>query len=311
MECCALLIVDDQGHKSYALEVLTSLGHTYEVAASLDCARAKLLIKSFAYTILSLVLPVKLGETARTQNGLNIIRESKAPVVVLADRTVELETVVSAMRAGAKDLFALPVADGDSLDMRILNVLKDPQKIAAEFGASRREIVIDESRIAVCGLNIWDGGTEDMAKALTMLSQRDGGHYVRRRCAEINDQLERDASNSIARPFKDFCDKASAQLGQIGIQCGRNDIIGNEGGYYLAENVEVRTISECDGAGGLPTRLSKICKALTARPLSKPEVMRITKASRTQIGRDISELERRGLVKRTGPARSRVYELKR
>ncbi|MGE4157684.1 MAG: hypothetical protein AB7F75_01150 [Planctomycetota bacterium] len=112
---------------------------------------------------------------------------------------------------------------------------------SASFSAAARQLVIEDDRVTLCGLEVWrDCAHPDLREVLVRLSKKTRNGFVRIRGAQLNRELGRSASNPIARRIKDFRDRVSVVLGRSGIECGKEDVIASQGGYHFAPWVEVK-----------------------------------------------------------------------
>lgn len=253
----ALVIDDDPEARRIVGDILDSLNHDHDEAEDQEEARALLKPGKYSYVLLDLQIPVKPSGLCRIENGVNILREiregegtSALPVIVMTGygkEGPELATYV--FKCGATDYVTKPL-DMGKLDRAIQEALGKaaagqgngaPRK-AVPFKAAKREMVLHEDRVTVCGLEVWkDCAQPDLRKALVFLARRDDHGFVRIRGSELDRRLGRTASNPIARRIKEFRDRASEVLQEKGLECGPSDIVASgRGGYHLPDWITVR-----------------------------------------------------------------------
>jgi CheY-like chemotaxis protein len=129
----ALIIDADAGAAQVTADIVTSLGHDYDIAASQSEARALLVPSKYAYILLDLEIPVhKARNHARVQHGVNLLVEIRAdggfpdvPVITtLAEHRGNTDIAVWVMRKGAADFLRKPFADvGYTLEKAITDAL--------------------------------------------------------------------------------------------------------------------------------------------------------------------------------------------
>lgn len=225
--------------------------------------------------------------------------------------------------------------------------LHSSEKSLVPFNSQKRKLVIYPSKITVCGVRLWSEKlTSDMRDALKVLSRKEDDVYIRLSGPALHKKIGRDVSNPIARPIKEFCDRGTDELAvHRGLACDRYDIIASKGGYHFQNWIEVeiaddddvraangphgsdRESREPDKKGDGPhepqaraidklladlppdqrARLLKAHVVLTAKSLTREEIRRLSRVSRTQNTRDLSELEKRGLLSRIGTKLERKY----
>jgi hypothetical protein len=85
-----------------------------------------------------------------------------------------------------------------------------------------------------------------MRNALLAVSRKENGRHVRMNGAKLAKSLDRNPSNSIARPIKDFRDRVTQLMAdERGLACGPEDVIASgRGGYHLPKWVVVRQAGE-------------------------------------------------------------------
>jgi DNA-binding response OmpR family regulator len=264
MKYRALVIDDDKEIIRTVGDVLTSLNHAYDSAGDQESARKMLVAGKYDYILLDLEIPVRPGRLCRIENGKNLIREIRKtpgienlPVIVMTGHGNDSpDLAVSVMRTGADHYVKKPFA-GDELDKAIREVLardkqsdhtprtKTEHKTLTPFNAEKREMVIEEERVTVCGVEVWqDCYQPDMRNVLMMLNRKEGGHYVRIKGSKLMKDLGRDPSNPLGKPISSFRANASNRLKeQCGLECGKQDIIASgQGGYYFTEWMDVHIV---------------------------------------------------------------------
>jgi hypothetical protein len=203
---------------------------------------------------------------------------------------------------------------------------EEPQSSAARaavqrpFHEDKREVVLYEDRITVCGEELWrDCGQAHLRDALALLSRTDKNGYVRIRGTQLSKDLGRDATNHIGKPLADFCKRVSDCMRARGLECGREDVIKNSaGGYHLRDWIIIRIVgswAEPLGishskseilSGSMPSekvqlnpRQRWILEQLTAGvKLTLKDVVAHFRAqwNRSTINRDLRVLRERGLI---------------
>lgn len=257
------LVVDDSDAILHEVEdILESLGHECDVAGDQDTARKLLTADIYAYVLLDLDIPVKPGKLSRPQNGVNLlvqIRETPGmetvPVIVMTGHGNDSPYLaVEVFKKGAVDYVPKPF-DRDKLDRAIQEAMSKSHHSASvtsakaktqklmPFKDGKREMVIGEDSVKVCGIELWRATYQpDMRKILIRLSQKEGGGYVRVSGSKLMKELNRCDSNPVGRPIKTFCDNASERLADgRSLECGRYDIIAKGGGgYHFTDWMDVR-----------------------------------------------------------------------
>jgi DNA-binding NtrC family response regulator len=107
----ALVVDDDRQILEAVADILTSLGHAYDLASTQEEARGYLGSGRHDYVLLDLEIPVRQGGLPRIQNGLNLLAETlKAPgmenvpvIVMTAHGRDGPHLAVEAMKTGAVD----------------------------------------------------------------------------------------------------------------------------------------------------------------------------------------------------------------
>ncbi len=261
----ALVIDDDTAIIREVEDILESLDHECDAVGDQDAARRLLGADRYAYILLDLEIPVKPGKLSRVQNGINLlaqIRETPGmetvPVIVMTGRGNDSpDLAVAVMKNGAVDYVKKPFSK-NKLDRAVQEALakgalggsgaraKSGTPRLKPFKDGRREMVIGEDSVTICGIEVWRATYQpDMRKILIRLSAKEGGGYVRVNGGKLMRELDRDASNPVGRPIKTFCDNASERLAEgRGLACGRYDIIASRGGYHFTEWMDVRLASE-------------------------------------------------------------------
>lgn len=260
----ALVVDDDEEIIRTVGDILDSLGHEYDAAGDQESARNLLAPDKYSYVLLDLEIPIRPGRLCRIQNGKNLLNEIRrtsgmedVPVIVMTGHGNDsYELAVSVMKDGAVDYVGKPL-DGGKLDKAIHDVLSrgDPQPDGSRagrkarpdtlepFSAEQREMVIHEDCVTVCGVTVWqDHGQPDMREILLALNKKESSRYVRINGTRLGKALDRNASNPVSRPIKDFRDTATELMAnECSLECGSQDIIASGGGgYHFAECMVVR-----------------------------------------------------------------------
>ncbi|MGI5861145.1 MAG: sigma-54-dependent transcriptional regulator [Myxococcales bacterium] len=131
MNAYRVLVVDDDAQSLQGMqEMVRSLGHAADGAASAEEAASLLAKETYDLVIADLVLP--------GQDGLGLIRSLRkrpvAPPVVLVTGHASLENAIEALRAGASDYFTKPL-DPQVLKDRLQNLFATPPLPKADQGA--------------------------------------------------------------------------------------------------------------------------------------------------------------------------------
>ena len=325
----ALVIDDDKEIIRTVGDVLTSLNHAYDSAGDQESARKMLAAGKYDYILLDLEIPVKPGRLCRIENGKNLILEIRKtpgmenlPVIVMTGHGNDSpDLAVSVMRTGADHYVKKPFA-GDELDKAIREVLardkqpdhalrtKTEQKALTPFNAEKREMVIEEDRVTVCGVEVWrDSYQPHMRNALMMLNKKEGGHYVRIKGSKLMKDLGRDPSNPLGKPISSFRANASERLKeQRGLKCDKQDIVASgNGGYYFTEWMDVHIAGsethETDEPANGPTEsimnnrqkwiLEQLDKGVE---LHRKDIVRQTRKNRSTVNRDLKDLRDAGII---------------
>jgi CheY-like chemotaxis protein len=262
----ALIVDDDPEIIRAAGDILESLGHEYDAAAHQDSARKLLSAGRYDYVLLDLEIPVRDGRLCRIQNGRNLLEEIRrhpntkdTPVIVMSGHGDDSpDLAVSVLTNGAVH-YVKKTRLAEDLDRAIRHALSrsGTSHSAASatapllpFNSERRPMAIHRDYITVCGVEVWrDCAQPDLRKALVLLSERRKDGFVRIRGAKLDNELGRDASNSIARRIKDFREAATSAMKKNGLDCGAEDIVATgRGGYHLTEWMDVRAEGEPSAA---------------------------------------------------------------
>ena len=260
----ALIVDDDPEIIRTAGDILESLGHQYVSATHQDGARKLLSVGRYDYIILDLEIPVREGRLYRIQNGKNLLEEIRrhpntkdTPVIVMTGHGDDSpDLAVSVLTNGAVH-YVKKTRMAEDLDPAIRHALNrngqarkgtSSEPALTPFKSERRTLVIHADHITICGVEVWrDCAQPDLRKALILLNKKDKDGFVRTRGAKLDEELGRDASNSIARRIKDVRDEATQALKEKGLDCGPEDIVASgRGGYYFTEWIDVRV----EGAEG-------------------------------------------------------------
>lgn len=275
----ALVIDDDAAIIREVEDILDSLDHVCDAVGDQDAARKLLAADKYAYVLLDLEIPVKPGKLCRIQNGINLLNQIRetpgmetVPIIVMTGRGNDSpDLAVAVLKKGAVDYVKKPF-DRDKLDRAIQEALAKratagsgastkakPQKLTP-FKDGRREMVIGEDSVKICGIEVWRATYQpDMRKILIRLSQKEGGGYVRVSGPKLMKELNRCESNPVGRPIKTFCDNASQRLAQYrNLDCGRYDIIARGGGgYHFTEWMDVKIAGQSEPQKAAPAPAAK------------------------------------------------------
>jgi DNA-binding response OmpR family regulator len=337
----ALIIDDDAEIVRTVGDIVGSHRHAHDAAGDQEGALRKLQTGKYDYLILDLDIPVAPGRLSRRENGRNLLGQirqtigiERLPVIVITGQDKDdPDFIVSVMKAGHggwTDYKQKPIT-GDKLDSAICEALahrtetgtfnrpaKGASKALEPFNATKREMVIYEDRVTICGIEVWRATYQpDLGEILVRLSTKEGGGYVRISGSKLMKELDRDASNPIGRPIKSFCDNASERLKEHrALDCGRYDIVAKGGGgYHFTDWMDVRVggedAAEHDESGREPDRETdkpKSWPALNDRQkwileqlaqgvqLRHRDIVRHTRKNRSTINRDLKNLRGRGLI---------------
>lgn len=332
------LIVDDEEEIVRTVgDIVRTLGHDYHSAGDIETARKCLKAAPYDYLILDMNIPVAPDRlTRRRENGRNFVATIRSmdglatlPIIAITghDRG-ESDFILSVMRAGgmAFTQYVQKPIDGDKLDKAIRESLSkgDPQLAGSSVGrkarndalepfrAKQREMVIHEDYVTICGVTVWqDRGQPDMRRILLALNKMDRGRYVRINGTRLGKALDRNASNPVSRPIKDFRDRARAVMtSECGLECGSQDIIASgSGGYHFTEWMVVREagadaqraeqVRQPEKDDGLNERQRKILEAIdSGAELRQKDVIAMFRRNWNQstVKRDIKGLREAGLI---------------
>ncbi len=263
------LVVEDIDDIIPAIEdTLVVRGDTYDRATTLEEARQLFAANDYSYVLLDLKIPARIGGAfPDTSYGIAFLKDMRAnedkgdtPVIGMTSHVAEGFGLATELHnLGINACVSKPFDEKRPL-LKVIEEVLVAHQAASErakqqpsvadltpFGAESREMVIYEDRVTVCGIEIWrDCGQPDMRRIFLMLMEQEAGNYVRISGRKLVDALNRDPSNPVGRPIKDFRDDASTLLAQHRqLDCGRYDIIGRGGGgYHLTDCMRVRV----DGA---------------------------------------------------------------
>lgn len=340
MKLKALVVDDDPENLRIAGDILESLDHDCHKAADQEAARKFLAAGKYDYVLLDLEIPVRPGRLCRIENGKNLlqqIRQTKGmenvPILVITghgQNSYELATEV--FKLGATDYVVKPIDRGNldrAIQAALAKVGKIPGPPASEapkkltpFKAAKREMLIHEDRVTVCGVEVWkDCAQPDLRAALLLLSKQDKDGFIRMRGAELDRKLGRDGSNPISSRFKGFRDHASEALKEAGHECGPQDILASgAGGYHFTRWMTVRVAGEKaqekparaegepsrepDEPEAAPTgetlnpRQEKILERLgKGEKLQRKDIVRQMGVNRSTVNRDLSGLRKAGRIR--------------
>ena len=262
----ALVIDDDPGVLEVVADILDSLGHKYDQAASQEEARKLLTSKKYSYYLLDLEIPVRSGRgVSRIQNGENLLVEilqrqgdERAPVIVMTGHGLDRpELAVKVMKSGATDFVRKPFpSTGNTLDKAIREALaqrngsngaKEPVPPPSPHSLSSvrfkgGELVFYRGRVELCGVTVVEKRTRMRVVLDLLREKRASGTYMAYSGAKLAAKLgAMEGENAIAEVIKDFRNTIGERLDAKGIACGRKDVILSGGsGYRLAEWITVR-----------------------------------------------------------------------
>jgi DNA-binding response OmpR family regulator len=261
----ALVVDDDVGILQMVRDILDSLNHYCDLAGDQGTAWKLFEARHYDYVLLDLEIPVEPGRLFRKENGMNLLKQisghpakNGVPVIVMTGHGKDSpDLAVSLMRPnGAKDFVTKPFDKGN-LDEAIRRVLAKggqdaptPQvepkiKGPTPFKAEKREMVIYDDRVTLCGIQVWtDCAFPETGLILRKLSERTHDGYVRIKGPKLNKDLGRDISNPVSKFIKRFRENCRSKMAScLGLDCGMHDVIGDPkrgGGYHLTETIEIR-----------------------------------------------------------------------
>jgi DNA-binding response OmpR family regulator len=266
----ALIIDDDPGTMEVVADILYSLGHRYDQAASQEEARKLLLSKRYSYYLLDLEIPVRSGRgTPRIQNGENLLQEilqhrgtEQAPVIIITGHGLDRPNLaVRMMKLGASDYVTKPSSPtGNALDKAIREALAkrsggkgSKESVAATSSQSAAtvrfqggELMFHSDGVDLCGVTIVDGRPRIRQILEQLQNRRANGEFLAQSGAKLAKGLGTiGGQNAIAETIKHFRDTVMERLKAKGIDCGRNDVIlSSRAGYRLADRITVREEAE-------------------------------------------------------------------
>jgi FixJ family two-component response regulator len=260
-----LVVDDDDAILEEVAEVLTSIGHGYDLAATQEEARELLADNQYAYVLLDLEIPVRSGRgKPRIQNGENLLEEITSakpgmPVIIMTDLAAETADVAceimrlatSMARKGAADFINKPFPTaGRTLDRVIRKNLKNrprgqakatPEKPRAFAGG---QLTLFPDHVELCGVRVLgDLGLGQMRAILDELkATKANGSRAAYSGAELARRIgARGGQNTVAGCIRDFRNTVIERLrDEANILCDRQDVIQSGGrGYRLADWIEV------------------------------------------------------------------------
>ena len=276
---CALVIDDDQDILDDVQERLRGINHVSIPVTCLDEARAKLEEKhDFAYVLLDLEIPTRYGKPPMTQQGLNLLHflqqtQPSLPVVVMTAHGHDSSDLpAEVMRHGRtfdylRKPFPKPGDKHRTLEaaakaayefrLQILQGPVEPTVPLEPFAAAPRELCIEDERITLCGVEVWnDRAQGDLRAALLILATKTkNGAWPRVRGISINKTLGREVSNPISKPIQRFRDACTDRLRELKhLECGKFDVIADSkgGGYHLADHIILAGTGSAQAAPGEP-----------------------------------------------------------
>ena len=115
-QICTLVVDDNRAHRDAMLMTLERLGHETRLAASVDEAGVALRDATYDLVVVDMELPLRQGEPARQENGLEVVRQARIQdpdaAVLAITGFASVENAVQAMQAGAVEY----ITKGASLD---------------------------------------------------------------------------------------------------------------------------------------------------------------------------------------------------
>ena len=331
----ALVIDDDLEDLRMVGDILDSLNHDHDMACDQRGARKLLAPGKYSYVLLDPRIPVSRRRLCRIENGVNILQEIRAgdatktlPVIIMSgDGNDSPELASYVYKRGATDYVTKPL-DMGKLDRAIQEALGKADKAIGlprledgtpknltPFKEAKREMLIYEDRITVCGVEVWkDCGQPHLREALKLLSQKDRHGYVRIRGATIDKKLGRVGSNPIGSRIKGFRERAREALREKNLDCGLCDIVDSgNGGYHFTEWMDVRVDgvpapepaarAEKEPAGepalsSLNSRQKWVLEQIEAGvKLRLADIIRHAKVNRSTVNRDLGPLRKAGLIR--------------
>ena len=264
----ALVVDDDPNIIEVVADILESLEHEFDSAATQHDARQLIAENSYSYVLLDLEIPVRKGSFARIENGGNLLEEVldrfryQVPVIIITgseDGIRSPKIAVEMMKRGAVDYVMKPFASsGDTLDKAILEALGGTQTLKSARPDSSDhepitftggEFVVFYDRIEVCGVAVPIG--EITHRLLLELNQKRADDYIGFSGRELADRIEHaGGQGTVSNAILDLRTKIETQLlTEANVRCGRQDVIqsGNQG-YRFRDWMTVRIATPSRGS---------------------------------------------------------------
>jgi FixJ family two-component response regulator len=256
---------DDRDILEDVQERLGAIGHSCVTASCFDDAHGHLKRDHcLDYVLLDLEIPTRYGRRPLVQHGLNLLGKVNAvdtelPVVVMTAHGHDSSDIAAeVMRHGrAFDYIRKPFPrPGDkhrtlesaaraAFDHRVIALQGDakPAQILTPFVDTPRELIIEDERVTLCGVEVWrDNAQPDIRDVLILLASRNKHGWIRIRGPKLHEELGRDASNPISKPIQRFRDTCAERMSTcMGLECTKFDVIGQTkgGGYHFTEFIQV------------------------------------------------------------------------
>ena len=330
----ALVVEDMDDIMPVVEDALLARGDSFEQAKSLEEARGMFSANDYAYVLLDLKIPSRAGGTFPDMSyGIQVLREIRQskekqdmPVIAMTSYVSDgfgISTELHQLGINAC-VSKLALANGTTSLVKVINdVLAEHAseqssgrravaKTLTPFSAKKREMVIYEDHVTVCGVTVWlEHVRPDMRAILLALNKKERSRYVRINGTRLGKALDRNASNPVSRPIKDFRDTATELMAnECGLECGSQDIIASGGGgYHFAECMVVREAraeagkpekaGEPEEGDGLNERQRKILEAIDGgEELRQKDVIAMFRRYRnpSTVKRDIKGLRDAGLI---------------
>lgn len=269
-QCQALVVAHDAETVEEITEVLASLEHKYDVAASQQQACGLLRENTYDYVVLDAVIPLGAkGRKPCLDNGWNLLERLSngadgPPVIVVVGPVIEggfsPSDVVSMAQAaifkGAARVVYRPFPPHKRmLDKAIKRVLAGHQgrrqaEAAKSPGAPTAftggEMVFYRNRVELCGVKVLgDTGTGQTRHILEELDRvNEEGEFVARGGAWLARAVEAvGGQNAVAGCVRNFRKGVIRALAEKGITCCIHDVIQSGGqGYRLRDWITVRHV---------------------------------------------------------------------
>jgi DNA-binding response OmpR family regulator len=254
----ALIVDDDESICEVLRDLADSLGHTSDMARDVQSARNFVNTLKYDYIILDLSIPMNLSRLSDVSHGLEFIREihnsetnATTPIIAMSGQSSRRQAFET-YSLGAVSFIDKPFDNYEVAKeiKRLVNQNSSEEANQPEcrnstditqcnFCDAEREMIIDGNGIKICGVEVYRFSYNPRINdILQSLSRRQGNGYVR---LKAKDMKSFGTENEISKAVKNFRDTVSGVLLKSrNMICGRDDIIGNQRGYFLRENVRVR-----------------------------------------------------------------------